>query len=120
MTTNFRQRFADFLNTIDTAHHEYYTNAVGDFLDWLEAPPVQVLEGTRLTVARHRRGLSQSELAAWIGVAEKTLRAWEEKKEWCEDKEIILKLAWALKFPVGFFTGPEIELLDPKRVSFRR
>ena len=41
MTTNLRQRFANFLNTIDTAHHEYYTNAVGDFLDWLEAPPVQ-------------------------------------------------------------------------------
>lgn len=86
-----------------------------------EAPaPAQVLEGSRLTVARCRRGLSQSELAAKIGVKEKKLRAWEEKQEWCEDKEIILKLAWVLKFPVGFFTGPEIELLDPKRISFRR
>lgn len=86
-----------------------------------EAPALpQVLEGSRLTVARRRRGLSQSELAAKIGVTEKKLRAWEDKQEWCEDKEIILKLAWALRFPVGFFTGPEIELLDPERISFRR
>lgn len=85
-----------------------------------EKHPPQVLEGSRLTVARRRRGLSQSELAAKIGVTEKMLRAWEDKREWCEDKEIIIKLAWALKFPFAWFTGPEIELLDPERISFRR
>lgn len=31
-----RERFNDFLATVDEAHHEYYTNAICDFLDYLE------------------------------------------------------------------------------------
>lgn len=80
----------------------------------------EVLEGTRLSVARRRRGMKQSELAKKLDLPEKTVRAWEEKTEWCEDKEVALRLAWLLKFPIGWFYGSELELIDESRVSFRR
>lgn len=79
----------------------------------------QVLEGSRLAVARRRRGLKQSELAAKIDVTEETLRAWEERRAWCEDKEVMLRLSWVLKFPIGWFTGPEIELLTVEDTSLQ-
>ena len=77
------------------------------------------LEGTRLSVARRRRGMKQSELARKLDVPEKTIKAWEDKTEYCEDKEIVLKLAFFLHFPPQFFYQPEIELLDESQVSFR-
>jgi len=80
---------------------------------------MDVLEGTRLSVARRRRGMNQSELARKLEVPEKTVKAWEDKTEWCEDKEIVLKLAFFLHFPVQFFYQPEIELINASQVSFR-
>lgn len=81
---------------------------------------MDVLEGTRISVARLRRGMKQSELAKALDVPEKTVKAWEEKREWCEDKEIALRLAWFLKFPIEWFYESELELIDESRVSFRR
>lgn len=76
------------------------------------------LEGTRLKTARRRRGLSHAQLSKLTDINAGTLRDWEEKRAWCNSEEAINKLAWALKFPPGFFIGPEIENLEAKNVHW--
>lgn len=76
------------------------------------------MEGSRLKVARMRRGKTIKELARLVGVHWGTLRDWEECITWCTSEDTIRKIAEALNFPYGFFFGDEIELLDPKNVSF--
>lgn len=76
------------------------------------------MEGTRLKVARKRRGMTVKELAKKTGIHWGMLRDWEDCKTWCSSEDAIQKIATALNFPYGFFFGDEIELLDPKNVSF--
>lgn len=78
------------------------------------------LEGTRLKTARRRRGLSLQELSALVDVRAAVLEDWEECRAWCNSEEVIQRLALSLKFPPGFFTGPEIENLQPWQVNMCR
>ena len=78
------------------------------------------LEGTRLTAARRRRGFSLEELAKMVDIQPGMLKGWEEGRVWCNSVETIQRLAWALKFPYGFFLGPEIEILQPWQVNMCR
>lgn len=78
------------------------------------------LEGTRLTAARRRRGLTHAQLSEATGISTSMLRDWETNRAWCNSEEAIQKLAGALKFPPNFFLGPEIEILQPWQVHMCR
>ena len=62
--------------------------------------------------------MSHEELAEATGIPAGTLRDWESQEAWCNSQEAIDKLAWALKFPPGFFTADEIETLEHWQVNF--
>lgn len=64
-----------------------------------------------------RRGLTRNELGRKLGVTQKKLKTWEDNDEWMSDKETVLKIAFILSFPVGFFYGPEITPIHPKGCS---
>lgn len=72
----------------------------------------------RLTLARKRRGLNKTELAAAAGVTQKSISEFEAERM-IPSMETVERLARALKFPVEFFGRPEPELPDQLAVSFR-
>lgn len=78
------------------------------------------LEGSRLKTARRRRGLTHEELSKATGIGAGMLQDWEDCNAWCNSQEAINNLALALKFPPGFFVGPEIEILEPWQVNMCR
>jgi transcriptional regulator with XRE-family HTH domain len=59
---------------------------------------------SRLTLARKRRGLTMTRLAAVIGVELRSGSAYE-KGEFRPDDDKLRKLAQALRFPEAFFSG---------------
>lgn len=76
---------------------------------------------SRLTVARHRRGWSKSELAQKTGVSTRTIGAWESDDEdgTSPSDDSLALLARVLQFPMSFFTAGEIDQLSPDSASFR-
>jgi len=73
---------------------------------------------SRLVLARKRRGLSKKDLADAANIAQRTL-AYYETGERVPADDIIQSLANALKFPLTFFYGPDIQEIDLDAVSFR-
>ncbi len=72
----------------------------------------------RLTLARKRRGLTRTKLAAAIGVDPRSVSAYE-KGEFGPDDARLTTLASALKFPVLFFFGDDLDEPTPDIASFR-
>lgn len=73
---------------------------------------------SRLVLARKRRGLSLVQLSSEVGVSTQSLSNYENERQ--EPlPQVIEQLARALKFPVPFFSLPEIDLLEPESLSFR-
>lgn len=72
----------------------------------------------RLSLARRRRRLSAKALAARSGLAVDTISRLENGLH-RPDELTVKKLATALEFPIGFFSGPEPEDIDIGAVSFR-
>jgi len=72
----------------------------------------------RLTLARKRRGLTMTKLAAAIGVEPRSVSAYE-KGEFSPDANRLIKLAHALRFPVAFFSGDDLDEPTPDIASFR-
>ncbi|MCU1624253.1 MAG: Zn-dependent peptidase ImmA, family [Frankiales bacterium] len=77
-----------------------------------------MLTNTRITLARHRRGLTITQLATDIGVARQTLAAWEVGDQVPTDLNL-LHLAASLQFPPSFFSASDIEPVPVGAVSFR-
>lgn len=73
---------------------------------------------SRLTLARKRRGLTMTKLAALIGVELRSVSAYEKGEFRPEDYKLH-KLAQALRFPEVFFFGDDLEAPTPDSASFR-
>jgi Zn-dependent peptidase ImmA (M78 family)/DNA-binding XRE family transcriptional regulator len=73
---------------------------------------------SRLTLARKRRGLTMTRLAELVGVEPRSISAYEND-EFSPDTEKREQLAKALRFPVTFFAGDDLEQLSPDIASFR-
>jgi Zn-dependent peptidase ImmA (M78 family)/DNA-binding XRE family transcriptional regulator len=73
---------------------------------------------SRLTLARKRRGLTMIRLAEMIGVEPRSISGYENG-EFSPDADKREQLAKALRFPVSFFAGDDLEQLSPDIASFR-
>ncbi len=72
----------------------------------------------RLTLARHRRGLTKGALAARAGLSSKSISMYEGGATDPEPETISL-LAKHLDFPVEFFLRPDPPVIDERKASFR-
>ncbi len=73
---------------------------------------------TRFALARKRRGLTKRNLAADVGVTERSISAYESGATHPE-KETIIKIAQVLRFPESFFFADDVDELTPDIASFR-
>jgi Zn-dependent peptidase ImmA (M78 family)/DNA-binding XRE family transcriptional regulator len=73
---------------------------------------------TRLQIARERRGLFSKELAAQLGVSDKTISNWECGNRQPSESDVA-KLAQVTGFPDAFFEMGEVDPLLEGAVSFR-
>ena len=73
---------------------------------------------SRLTLARHRRRLTQLQLAQLVGVSDRSIREFEGDNPAIAE-ETIDKLAEVLGFPRAFFSAPELEEITEEVASFR-
>ena len=64
---------------------------------------------TRLTLARHRRRLTQVQLAQLVGVSDRSIRAFEGGDDPAIADETIDRLSQVLGFPRAFFCAAELE-----------
>jgi Zn-dependent peptidase ImmA (M78 family)/DNA-binding XRE family transcriptional regulator len=78
----------------------------------------QVANPTRLELARRRRGLSKTRLAQLVGVELRSISAYE-KGEFSPSAETLAALARELRFPIEFFSGPDLEVPNTRIASFR-
>lgn len=75
---------------------------------------------SRITVARLRRGLSKSELAADLHIAPATLSRWEnEGPPPCRTQSLLEQLETSLEFPADYFVAPELEVPAIDSTLFR-
>lgn len=72
----------------------------------------------RLRFARKRRGLTKTRLAGLVGLTARSVQAFENGEK-PPSEETLAALARALRFPVEFFAGEELDELLPNGVSFR-
>jgi Zn-dependent peptidase ImmA (M78 family)/DNA-binding XRE family transcriptional regulator len=73
---------------------------------------------SRLALARKRRGLTMTRLAELVGVEPRSISAYENG-EFGPDTDKREQLAKALRFPVSFFAGDDVQELAPDIASFR-
>jgi Zn-dependent peptidase ImmA (M78 family)/DNA-binding XRE family transcriptional regulator len=77
-----------------------------------------IFNPSRLTLARKRRGLTKTKLAALVGVELRSVSAYENG-EFAPDEDRLQQVAQCLGFPKSFFYGDELEQLSPDVASFR-
>jgi len=73
---------------------------------------------SRLTLARKRRGLNKTQLAEASDVLQRSITEYEAGRT-VPEEETVRRLAKALRFPIEFFEGPELEVPEEQSVSFR-
>jgi Zn-dependent peptidase ImmA (M78 family)/transcriptional regulator with XRE-family HTH domain len=73
---------------------------------------------SRLTLARKRRGLTKTELAAIVDIDVRSVSAYEAG-QYAPSETTIVSLAGVLKFPVAFFFGEPLDEPRPDTASFR-
>lgn len=73
---------------------------------------------SRLTLARRRRGLTKTKLAAALRLDARTVGAYEAG-EFAPEPPRIEQLGQVLKFPAAFFMGEDLEEPSPDIASFR-
>lgn len=78
----------------------------------------QLFNPSRLTLARKRRGLTMTKLAASVGVEPRSISAYE-KGEFGPDEDRLATLASVLQFPPRFFFGDDLDEPTPDIASFR-
>ena len=72
----------------------------------------------RLSLARRRRGLTQTQLAQKVQISPPAISGFE-KGEFSPNDETLHKIAQVLSFPLDFFSGEDIEEPIADSVSFR-
>src|ERR1700730_135874 len=72
----------------------------------------------RLILARRRRGLSEKQLAAAIGVTTRAQTAYEAG-EYPPGDDVLERIARFLEFPLAFFFGDDLEEPEAEGASFR-
>src|SRR5687767_69750 len=72
----------------------------------------------RLTLARKRRGITKKALAEQIGVTLRCVSAYEAGSR-SPSEGCIQVIARVLSFPPEFFSASELDMPDPRGVSFR-
>ena len=77
-----------------------------------------VFRPSRLTLARQRRGMSKTDLAAASGLSPNSISSYEKGKR-SPAEQSAARLADATRFPLRFFFATEAELVAPEAVSFR-
>jgi Zn-dependent peptidase ImmA (M78 family)/DNA-binding XRE family transcriptional regulator len=73
---------------------------------------------SRLSLARRRRGLTKKRLAELVGVTVRSIVA-HESGAIVPSPDTIAHLSRVLRFPVEFFSGPDLEEPNPDGASFR-
>lgn len=73
---------------------------------------------SRLTLARKRRGLTMTKLAAQVGLELRSISAYE-KGEFKPEPERLAAVAKVLRFPEAFFFGDDLDEPTPDVASFR-
>ncbi len=73
---------------------------------------------SRLTIARHRRAWTKSDLAKRAGVSLRSVSAYENGDTEPE-ADTLARIAAALGFAVEFFTAPDLDPVEPDSASFR-
>ena len=77
-----------------------------------------VFNPSRLTLARRRRGLTMTKLAALVGVELRSVSAYENG-EFGPDSERLTAISQALSFPTAFFFGKDLDEPTQDIASFR-
>lgn len=77
-----------------------------------------MFSGKRLGLARRRRGLSKKALAETLGIHPRTALRWEDGDRLPTEAEAA-RIAEALRFPFGFFFGPDVDEPTTGAASFR-
>ncbi|MFN7962703.1 MAG: XRE family transcriptional regulator [Thermoanaerobaculia bacterium] len=77
-----------------------------------------MLNPTRLSLARRRRGLTKKRLAEAVGLSVRSLTAYEAGDQ-VPSEATLGVIARALMFPVGFFVGEDLEEISDASASFR-
>jgi Zn-dependent peptidase ImmA (M78 family)/DNA-binding XRE family transcriptional regulator len=80
--------------------------------------PIGLPNPKRISLARKRRGLTQSELADLIGVHRRAVCAYEVG-EYFPSNDTMERLGSALAFPLGFFYGDDLDEPTLESGSFR-
>ena len=78
----------------------------------------RVFSARRMEVARLYRGLSKTELAGQMDIPVRTVNSYEDDSR-LPEHEVVLKLAFRLKFPSAWFYRGEIDIVSPSVMSFR-
>jgi Zn-dependent peptidase ImmA (M78 family)/DNA-binding XRE family transcriptional regulator len=73
---------------------------------------------SRVDLARRRRGMTKGALAKAAGISPRNLSTYE-KEEQLPTAETVGRLASALRFPVEFLCGPDLDEPSPEGASFR-
>lgn len=76
------------------------------------------MSGSRLTLARKLRGMSQTALAKEVGVTPRAISKYEKEGEGISDMTLAA-IADALGFDASFFSLSDVDLPEPSAVSFR-
>ncbi|WP_438036372.1 helix-turn-helix domain-containing protein [Sorangium sp. So ce204] len=73
---------------------------------------------SRLILARERRGMTQRQLSALVGVSDRMVKAYESGQ--CNPTiDTLHKISRALSFPPSFFERPPVDALKLESASFR-
>lgn len=72
----------------------------------------------RLSIARHRRGLTKKRLAEMVALHTRAITAYEAD-EYAPTDETLAKLSEALDFPIGFFSAGDLDEPNSEGTSFR-
>jgi len=77
-----------------------------------------MFSASRLALARKRRGRTLVDLSCDVNVSAQSLWNYENLRQ-VPPLQVVQSLADALRFPVSFFSSPDIDLLSSENVSFR-
>lgn len=84
----------------------------------MNLPGVEAFEPSRLSIARHRTGVTQQALSDLVGVSPRAIKAYEAG-EMSPSLETLRDMAKALGYPEAFFEAAPIDLLPLEAASFR-
>lgn len=73
---------------------------------------------SRLSLARRRRAMNKIRLAELVGLTSRSITAFESGEK-NPAQETLEKFSEVLKFPIGFFYGPDMDMPSPNTASFR-